>query len=174
MPRASSPLGRSTHHSTDIAPPKQRLQAKPAPRRARGGQTVNGGRLEGITRRFTFALTDRYGEQVGDEIAVEAQSPSSASSSSTPRHLPLHRTRPPSRAQAWSRLPRPVSPVTVGCADNGRDLEVRASSTRATADGAAFFDNTYVATGSATSVAKTVNGEGRLRESGLTTSSSRP
>ena len=136
-------------------------QAKPARATLAVDKTVNGEKIEGLTRQFTFALLGESGEQVGDEVAVEGTGTAQFGelvfdAPGTYRYT----VRETSAAGAgWTNAPDVKAAVSVGYAGNGRDLEVKAIEYENGTDAAAF-DNTYVATGSATlSVAKTVNGE---------------
>ena len=148
---------------TDIAHFDNAYQAKPARAALAVDKTVNGEKIDGLTRQFTFALADEYGEQVGDEVTVSGTGAAEFGelvfdAPGTYRYT-VHETS--AAGAGWTNAPDVEASVIVGYADNGRDLEVKAIEySRATADGAAaLFDNTYVATGSATlSVAKTVNG----------------
>ena len=146
---------------TDIAQFDNAYQAKPARATLAVDKTVNGEKVEGLTRQFTFALTDEYGEQVGDEIAVEGTGTAEFGelvfdAPGTYRYT-VHETS--AQGAGWTNAADVKAAVTVGYAENGRDLEVKGIEYTNGTDAAAF-DNTYVATGSATlSVAKTVNGE---------------
>ncbi len=146
---------------TDIAQFDNAYQAKPARATLAVDKTVNGEKVEGLTRQFTFALTDEYGEQVGDEATVEGTGTAEFGqlvfdAPGTYRYA-VHETS--AAGAGWTNAPDVKAAVTVGYAGNGRDLEVKAIE-YANGTDAAAFDNTYVATGSATlSVAKTVNGE---------------
>ena len=136
-------------------------QAKPARATLAVDKTVNGEKNDGLTRQFTFALADEYDEQVGDEVAVEGTGTAefgelTFDAPGTYRYT-VHETS--AAGAGWTNAPDVKAAVSVGYAENGRDLEVKAIE-YANGTGAAAFDNTYVATGSATlSVAKTVNGE---------------
>ena len=144
-------------------------QAKPARATLAVDKTVNGEKIEGLTRQFTFALTDESGEQVGDEIAVEGTGSAEFGelvfdAPGTYRYT-VHETS--AAGAGWTNAADVEAAVSVGYAGNGRDLEVKAIE-YANGTDAAAFDNTYVATGSATlSVAKTVNGEAPADDQGF-------
>ena len=146
---------------SDIAQFDNAYQAKPARATLTVDKTVNGEKIEGLTRQFTFALTDESGEQVGDEVAVEGTGTAEFGelvfdAPGTYRYT-VHETS--AAGAGWTNAADVMAAVTVGYAGNGRDLVVKAIEYTNGTDAAAF-DNTYVATGSATlSVAKTVNGE---------------
>ena len=146
---------------TDIAHFDNAYQAKPARVTLAVDKTVNGEKVDGLNRQFTFALLDEYGEQVGDEVAVEGTGTAEFGelvfdAPGTYRYT-VHETS--AQGAGWTNAADVKAAVSVGYADNGRDLEVKAIE-YANGTDAAAFDNTYVTTGSATlSVAKTVNGE---------------
>ena len=144
-------------------------QAKPARATLAVDKTVNGEKIEGLTRQFTFALLDESGEQVGDEITVSGTGSAEFGelvfdAPGTYRYT-VHETS--AAGAGWTNAPDVKAAVSVGYAENGRDLEVKAIE-YANGTDAAAFDNTYVATGSATlSVAKTVNGEAPAEDQGF-------
>ena len=136
-------------------------QAKPARATLAVDKTVNGEKIEGLTRQFTFALLDEYGEQVGDEVTVggtgTAQFGELVFDAPGTYRYTVHETS--AAGAGWTNAPDVEAAVSVGYAENGRDLEVKAIE-YANGTDAAAFDNTYVATGEAViSVSKTVNGE---------------
>ena len=144
-------------------------QAKPARATLAVDKTVNGKKIEGLTRQFTFSLLDEYGKQVGDEITVSgtgsAQFGELVFDAPGTYRYTVHETS--AQGAGWTNAADVKATVSVGYAGNGRDLEVKAIEYENGTDAAAF-DNTYVATGSATlSVAKTVNGGAPAEDQGF-------
>ena len=135
-------------------------QAKPARATLAVDKTVNGEKIEGLTRQFTFALLDESGEQVGNEVAVEgtgsAQFGELVFDAPGTYRYTVHETS--AAGAGWTNASDVKAAVTVGYAGNGRDLVAKVTYGGSSVD-AAKFDNKHVACGSADiAVAKLVNG----------------
>lgn len=143
-------------------------QAKPALASLSVDKTVNGAKNDAVKNEFTFglsAVTDGAPMPAagGDAATVKGTSGVSFGQISFDKagEYKYAITETSDLGRGWTNDAAATATVTVGYAQNGRDLVVEGIKySRATADGsAAQFDNKYTATGSATiAVAKTVNG----------------
>ena len=143
-------------------------QAKPALASLSVDKTVNGAKNDAVKNEFTFglsAVTDGAPMPAagGDAATVKGASGASFGQISFDKagEYKYAITETSDLGRGWTNDAAATATVTVGYAQNGRDLVVEGIKySRATADGsAAQFDNKYTATGSATiAVAKTVNG----------------
>ena len=143
-------------------------QAKPALASLSVDKTVNGAKNDAVKNEFTFglsAVTDGAPMPAagGDAATVKGTSGASFGQISFDKagEYKYAITETSDLGRGWTNDAAATATVTVGYAQNGRDLVVEGIKySRATADGsAAQFDNKYTATGSATiAVTKTVNG----------------
>lgn len=143
-------------------------QAKPASASLSVDKTVNGAKNDAVKNEFTFGLsvvTDGAPLPAagGDAATVKGTSGASFGQISFDKagEYKYAITETSDLGRGWTNDAAATATVTVGYAQNGRDLVVEGIKySRATADGsAAQFDNKYTATGAATiAVAKTVNG----------------
>lgn len=143
-------------------------QAKPASASLSVDKTVNGAKNDAVKNEFTFGLsvvTDGAPLPAagGDAATVKGTSGANFGQISFDKagEYKYAITETSDLGRGWTNDAAAMATVTVGYAQNGRDLVVEGIKySRATADGsAAQFDNKYSATGAATlSVAKTVNG----------------
>lgn len=143
-------------------------QAKPALASLSVDKTVNGAKNDAVKNEFTFglsAVTDGAPMPAagGDAATVKGTSGASFGQISFDKagEYKYAITETSDLGRGWTNDAAATATVTVGYAQNGRDLVVEGIKySRATADGsAAQFDNKYSATGAATiAVAKTVNG----------------
>lgn len=142
--------------------------AKPASASLSVDKTVNGAKNDAVKNEFTFglsAVTDGAPLPAagGDAATVKGTSGASFGQISFDKagEYKYAITETSDLGRGWTNDAAATATVTVGYAQNGRDLVVEGIKySRATADGsAAQFDNKYSATGSATiAVTKTVNG----------------
>ena len=143
-------------------------QAKPALASLSVDKTVNGAKNDAVKNEFTFglsAVTDGASMPAagGDAATVKGASGASFGQISFDKagEYKYAITETSDLGRGWTNDAVATATVTVGYAQNGRDLVVEGIKySRATADGsAAQFDNKYSATGTATiAVTKTVNG----------------
>ena len=143
-------------------------QAKPASASLSVDKTVNGAKNDAVKNEFTFglsAVTDGAPLPAAGGNAATVKGTSGASfgqiSFDKAGEYKYAITETSDLGRGWTNDAAATATVTVGYAQNGRDLVVEGIKySRATADGsAAQFDNKYSATGAATiAVAKTVNG----------------
>lgn len=143
-------------------------QAKPALASLSVDKTVNGAKNDAVKNEFTFSLsavTDGAPMPAagGDAATVKGASGASFGQISFDKagEYKYAITETSDLGRGWTNDAAATATVTVGYAQNGRDLVVEGIKySRATADGsAAQFDNKYSATGTATiAVTKTVNG----------------
>ena len=143
-------------------------QAKPALASLSVDKTVNGAKNDAVKNEFTFglsAVTDGAPMPAagGDAATVKGTSGASFGQISFDKagEYKYAITETSDLGRGWTNDAAATATVTVGYAQNGRDLVVEGIKySRATADGsAAQFDNKYSATGTATiAVTKTVNG----------------
>lgn len=143
-------------------------QAKPALASLSVDKTVNGAKNDAVKNEFTFglsAVTDGAPMPAagGDAATVKGASGASFGQISFDKagEYKYAITETSGLGRGWTNDAAATATVTVGYAQNGRDLVVEGIKySRATADGsAAQFDNKYSATGTATiAVTKTVNG----------------
>ena len=143
-------------------------QAKPALASLSVDKTVNGAKNDAVKNEFTFglsAVTDGASMPAagGDAATVKGASGASFGQISFDKagEYKYAITETFDLGRGWTNDAVATATVTVGYAQNGRDLVVEGIKySRATADGsAAQFDNKYSATGTATiAVTKTVNG----------------
>lgn len=143
-------------------------QAKPALASLSVDKTVNGAKNDAVKNEFTFglsAVTDGAPMPAagGDAATVKGASGASFGQISFDKagEYKYAITETSDLGRGWTNDAAATATVTVGYAQNGRDLVVEGIKySRATADGsAAQFDNKYSATGTATiAVTKTVNG----------------
>ena len=143
-------------------------QAKPALASLSVDKTVNGAKNDAVKNEFTFDLSAvTAGAPMpaagGDAATVKGASGASFGQISFDKagEYKYAITETSDLGRGWTNDAAATATVTVGYAQNGRDLVVEGIKySRATADGsAAQFDNKYSATGTATiAVTKTVNG----------------
>ena len=143
-------------------------QAKPALASLSVDKTVNGAKNDAVKNEFTFglsAVTDGAPMPAagGDAATVKGASGASFGQISFDKagEYKYAITETSDLGRGWTNDAAATATVTVGYAQNGRDLVVEGIKySRATVDGsAAQFDNKYSATGTATiAVTKTVNG----------------
>ena len=143
-------------------------QAKPALASLSVDKTVNGAKNDAVKNEFTFGLSAvTAGAPMpaagGDAATVKGASGASFGQISFDKagEYKYAITETSDLGRGWTNDAAATATVTVGYAQNGRDLVVEGIKySRATADGsAAQFDNKYSATGTATiAVTKTVNG----------------
>ena len=143
-------------------------QAKPALASLSVDKTVNGAKNDAVKNEFTFGLSAvTAGAPMpaagGDAATVKGASGASFGQISFDKagEYKYAITETSDLGRGWTNDAVATATVTVGYAQNGRDLVVEGIKySRATADGsAAQFDNKYSATGTATiAVTKTVNG----------------
>lgn len=143
-------------------------QAKPALASLSVDKTVNGAKNDAVKNEFTFglsAVTDGAPMPAAGGNAATVKGASGASfgqiSFDKAGEYKYAITETSDLGRGWTNDAAATATVTVGYAQNGRDLVVEGIKySRATADGsAAQFDNKYSATGTATiAVTKTVNG----------------
>ena len=143
-------------------------QAKPALASLSVDKTVNGAKNDAVKNEFTFGLSAvTAGAPMpaagGDAATVKGVSGASFGQISFDKagEYKYAITETSDLGRGWTNDAAATATVTVGYAQNGRDLVVEGIKySRATADGsAAQFDNKYSATGTATiAVTKTVNG----------------
>ena len=143
-------------------------QAKPALASLSVDKTVNGAKNDAVKNEFTFGLSAvTAGAPMpaagGDAATVKGASGASFGQISFDKagEYKYAITETSDLGHGWTNDAAATATVTVGYAQNGRDLVVEGIKySRATADGsAAQFDNKYSATGTATiAVTKTVNG----------------
>ena len=143
-------------------------QAKPALASLSVDKTVNGAKNDAVKNEFTFGLSAvTAGAPMpaagGDAATVKGASGASFGQISFDKagEYKYAITETSDLGRGWTNDAAATATVTIGYAQNGRDLVVEGIKySRATADGsAAQFDNKYSATGTATiAVTKTVNG----------------
>ena len=143
-------------------------QAKPALASLSVDKTVNGAKNDAVKNEFTFGLSAvTAGAPMpaagGDAATVKGASGASFGQISFDKagEYKYAITETSDLGRGWTNDAAATATVTVGYAQNGRDLVVEGIKySHATADGsAAQFDNKYSATGTATiAVTKTVNG----------------
>ena len=107
-------------------------------------KTVNNQKLDQVTEKFTFALLDADGNQIGNDITVDG--------TTTAEFEPIAYDEPGTYAytvhetsdhgDGWVNAPDVKVSVEVGYADNGRDLEVKAITYNGEKGDAAKFNNT--------------------------------
>ncbi len=107
-------------------------------------KTVNSQKLDQVSEKFTFALLDAEGNQIGMDITVDGTStgefePIEYDEPGTYEYT-VHETS--DHGQGWVNAADVKVSVEVGYADNGRDLEVKAITYNGEEGDAAKFNNT--------------------------------